>query len=211
MYSEDDYIQLSAIQHYVFCPRQCGLIHVHGLWSENMFTARGKIMHERVDSEEDETRGDKHIVRTLTIISSRLGLSGKADVVEFTDDNGIIKPYPVEYKSGQPKQNISDMAQLCAQSLCLEEMMNVPVRSAAIFYGKPRKRQIIEITDDLRAKTEKIILAIHRMIETREVPQAKYEKKCKFCSLENECMPAAGSKKLTNYIQGLFKTDEETP
>ena len=134
MYSEEDYIQLSAIQHYIFCQRQCALIHVHGLWAENVFTARGKVMHEKADSGEDETRGDIRIVRSLNIYSRRLGLSGRADVVEFHGKDDRAIPYPIEYKSGQPKHDICDMAQLCAQALCIEEMTNFPVHEAAIFY-----------------------------------------------------------------------------
>lgn len=210
MYSEDDYIQLSAIQHYVFCPRQCGLIHVYGLWAENMFTARGNIMHERADSEENEWRNEKHIVRSLTIISKKLGLSGKADVVEFMDINGLKNPYPVEYKSGKPKKNISDSAQLCAQAMCLEEMMNVKIEKAAFYYGKPRKRHEIGLTENLRNATEEIIEKIHDMVKTRKVPEAKYEKKCNTCSLKDLCMPSIGRKKIPYYLKGLYNTDEKT-
>lgn len=210
MYPENDYIQLSAIQHYVFCPRQCALIHVHGIWQENLFTAKGKILHEKVDSGEDESRGDKTITRSLNIYSKRLGLSGRCDVVEITEKNNEIKPYPVEYKSGKPKNNISDMAQLCAQALCLEEMLKVPVPEAAIFYGRPRRRELIEIDSHLRKQTEEIILHIHSMIENRIVPEAKYEKKCDTCSLNNICMPKTGHKKVKKYIEELYKQNEET-
>jgi len=210
MYSEDDYIQLSAIQHYVFCPRQCALIHVYGIWQENLFTAKGKILHEKVDSGEDESRGDKIITRSLNIYSRYLGLSGRCDVVEITEKNNQIKPYPVEYKSGKPKNNISDMAQLCAQALCLEEMMGVPVPDAAIFYGRPRRRELIEINNNLRDQTREIILHIHSMIQNRIVPEAKYGKKCDTCSLNNICMPKAGHKKLKKYIEELYKQNEET-
>jgi CRISPR-associated exonuclease Cas4 len=210
-YSEEDYIQLSSIQHYVFCPRQCGLIHVEGLWAENIFTTKGRLMHERVDNGEDESRGDLKIVRGLNIFSKRLGLSGRADVVEFLKDGKNTVPYPVEYKSGKPKNNISDLAQLCAQALCLEEMLNVPVTEAAVFYGKPRKRQVVELSNDLRKETEGIIETIHDMIRRSAVPTAKYEKKCDSCSLTDTCMPATtGQRKLDNYIRRLFTADEET-
>lgn len=210
MYSEEDYIQLSAIQHYVFCPRQCALIHVHGIWQENLFTAKGKILHEKVDSGEDESRGDRTITRSLNIYSKRLGLSGRCDVVEITEKNNKIKPYPVEYKSGKPKNNISDMAQLCAQALCLEEMMKVPVTEAAIFYGRPRRRELIEIDSYLRSQTEEIILNIHSMIKNRIGPEAKYGKKCDTCSLNNICMPKSGTGKLKKYIEELYKENEKT-
>lgn len=211
MYPEEDWIQLSAIQHYIFCRRQCALIHVDGLWDENAFTARGKILHERVDSGEDETRHDSRTVRSLNIYSKRLGLSGRADVVEFVKTGTVVKPFPVEYKSGQPKRNISDLAQLCAQALCLEEMLSVPVREGAVYYGKPRRRLPVEIDDDLRKDTETIILAIHDMIKKKHVPHAKYEKKCDSCSLNDFCMPGIPGRRIDNYIRGLYQTDEETP
>lgn len=209
MYSEEDYIQLSAIQHYVFCPRQCALIHVHGIWDENMFTAKGKVMHEKVDSGEDESRGEKQILRSLNIYSRRLGLSGRCDVVEMLGREDSV-PYPVEYKSGKPKNDISDMAQLCAQALCLEEMMNRPVRKASLFYGKPRRRLEVEIDDELRRATEDIIKAIHKIINEKIIPDAKYEPKCDSCSLHDACMPEVTSKKVNSYIEELYKEDEET-
>ena len=212
MYSEEDYIQLSSIQHYVFCQRQCGLIHVEGVWSENVFTTKGKIMHERADSGDDESRGDIRIVRGLNIYSKRLGISGRADVVEFIKKGQETIPYPVEYKLGKPKSNISDLAQLCAQALCLEEMLRAPVTEAAIFYGKPRKRLVVQLSPELRLKTEKIISDIHKMVKDSRVPSARYEKKCDSCSLKDTCMPkTTGQKKLENYIRGLFSADEETP
>jgi CRISPR-associated exonuclease Cas4 len=125
---------------------------VEGLWAENAFTARGKILHERVDTGEDETRGDVRTVRGLNIFSRRLGLSGKCDVVEFQDIEGVSVPHPVEYKSGMPKMEICDLAQVCAQALCLEETLNVPVRRAAIYYGRPRRRLAVELNDELRRK-----------------------------------------------------------
>lgn len=210
MYPEEDYIQLSAIQHYVFCPRQCGLIHIEGQWAENLFTTRGKIMHERVDSAGDESRGDKQIARSLNIYSKRLGLSGRADVVEFNDNGESIVPYPVEYKSGKPKQNISDLAQLCAQALCLEEMLKEPVKKAAVFYGKPRRRFTVEIDDTLRNSTEKVIENVHIMVKSETVPSAKYEKKCDTCSLNDVCQPKTAKRNIFKYVQGVFNTDEET-
>lgn len=211
MYSEEEYIQLSAIQHYIFCKRQCALIHVEDLWAENAFTARGAILHERVDSGEDETRGDIRTVRSLNIYSKRLGLSGRADVVEFINRNDIWVPYPVEYKSGQPKRDISDLAQVCAQALCLEEMTRVPVKEAAIYYGRPRRRLTVSIDSDIRRQTEDIIAAVHEMIKTRDVPAARKEKKCASCSLLESCMPGSGNRSVETYIRGLYEIHEETP
>ncbi len=210
MYSEEDYIQLSAIQHYVFCPRQCALIHVEGIWAENFFTARGEILHEKVDFGDDEMHGAKHITRGLNVFSKRLGLSGRADVVEFTDSGGKIVPYPVEYKSGKPKLDISDSAQLCAQALCLEEMLGVTIGKAAIFYGKPRRRLEVELSDELRQSTEDIIAKIHEMVQQRIVPKAIHSSKCEFCSIADECMPKIRKRKLSAYIKELFSPYEET-
>jgi CRISPR-associated exonuclease Cas4 len=211
MYSEEDYIQLASIQHYVFCPRQCALIHVDGLWNENVFTTRGKIMHEKVDSEENEIRGAKHIVRSLNIYSSRLGLSGKCDVVEFVDITSKSgSAYPVEYKSGKPKKNISDLAQLCAQALCLEEMLNIQVNEGAIFYGKPRRRLIVDLDRELREETENIIIAVHNIITNRIIPEAKYEKKCDACSLNEFCMPGLSDQSIKKYIKRMYNQYEET-
>ena len=168
-------------------------------------------MHEKVDSGEDESRGEKQILRSLNVYSKRLGLSGRCDVVEMFSRVDDTTPYPVEYKSGKPKNDISDMAQLCAQALCLEEMMNIPVRKAAIFYGKPRRRLEVEIDDELRTATEDIINSIHRLLTEKIIPPARYDSKCASCSLHDACMPEITSRKLNSYIKELYKEDEETP
>lgn len=211
MFSEDDYIMISALSHYVFCPRRCALIHVEGIWAENTFTARGKVLHERVDTGEDESRGDVRITRGLNIYSRRLGLSGKADVVEFHEVNGVDIPYPVEYKSGQPKQDICDLAQVCAQALCLEEMTLSPVRQAAIYYGRPRRRLAVDLDDALRRETERVIAAVHEMVKSRIVPPARKEKKCAACSLYDQCMPGLGGRKIDTYIKELYEDHEKAP
>ncbi len=126
-YNEDDLIQLSALQHLLFCERQCALIHIEQVWAENMFTAEGKIMHERVDSSKSESRGKVRVEFSVPLRSLRLGLVGKADVVEFHQKSGEWHPFPVEYKRGKPKMNNCDKVQLCAQALCLEEMLEVEI------------------------------------------------------------------------------------
>jgi len=211
MYSEEDYIQLSAVSHYVYCSRRCAFIHIYGLWNENTFTAKGRILHKNADSGEDESRGDKTIVRSLNVYSKSLGISGRCDVVEMNDDGTKIIPYPVEYKSGKPKMDISDTAQLCAQALCLEEMMNVSIREAAIFYGKPRRRLLVDIDDNLRKETINIVQSIHSMIKVRKVPAAVYMKKCDTCSLVDMCMPKIKSGRVKSYIEELYKSDEKAP
>ena len=147
MYSEDDLIPLSALQYLIFCKRQCALIHIEQAWAENLFTAEGKIMHERVHAADRQSRGKVRIEYSMWLRSLRLGLIGKADVVEFhrksvsqKTGSAVWQPFPVEYKRGKPKKNNCDKVQLCAQALCLEEMLNVEVPSGALFYGKKRRR-----------------------------------------------------------------------
>jgi CRISPR-associated exonuclease Cas4 len=209
MYTEDDFIQLSALQHYVFCPRQCALIHVEDVWHENVFTVRGDILHEKVDTDTYETRGTLKTVRGLRIHSTRLGIVGRADVVEFrksTNADGSPDVMPVEFKAGQPKNDLSDKVQLCAQALCLEEMMNTQIKCGAFFYGKIRRRVQVEIDDGLREQTEEIIAAVHEIVSQKQVPAARYEKKCRNCSLADICMPKAmNEQKLLKYIETLYQ------
>ena len=208
MFSEDDYIQLSSLQHYVYCPRQCGLIHVEDEWNDNVFTVRGEILHEKVDTDTYETRGTLKTVRGLRIHSTRLGIVGRADVVEFrksANADGSPDVMPVEFKSGQPKEDVSDKVQLCAQALCLEEMMNTQVKRGAFFYGKIRRRVQVELDDELRKQTEEIIVAVHEIVSQKKVPAARYNEKCRNCSLEETCMPKAmNEKKLKKYIEELY-------
>ncbi len=152
MYTEDDLIPISALQHLVFCARQAALIHIEGLWEENVLTIEGEQLHERAHDQESETTGDTRTVRGLRIRSLRLGLIGVADVVEFRRTEapgkgavlnglpGLWQPYIIEYKHGKPKIDRSDEVQLCAQAMCLEEMLGVSIEESAFFYGKPRRR-----------------------------------------------------------------------
>jgi CRISPR-associated exonuclease Cas4 len=207
-YAEDDFIQISALQHYVYCPRQCGLIHVENAWNENMFTVRGEILHDKVDTDTYESRGTLRSVRGLRIHSFRLGIVGRCDVIEFrkpTKGSEAEEVMPVEYKSGEPKDNISDKVQLCAQVLCLEEMLNAQITHGAFFYGKIRRRSQVEIDKQLRAQTEDIIAAVHEIASKKAVPAAKYSEKCRNCSLEEICMPKAmNEKKLKQYMKELY-------
>lgn len=220
MYEEDDFIPISALQHFVFCPRQWALIHLEGQWIENRFTAEGKVLHERSDEGRAESRGDLRIVRGLALCSRKLGLTGKADVVEFhrTPDagpgigavlgglSGTWKPFPVEYKRGRAKPNDCDTVQVCAQAMCLEEMLNVRIPEGAIFYGKPRRRLGVVFDDALRRRTQEVINGIRERLRDRKTPAAVYEKKCRSCSLLDVCMPkaAAGSSDARAYVQGIL-------
>lgn len=196
MFSEDDLLQLSALQHLLFCERQCALIHIEQVWAENRLTVEGRHLHERVDEVGHESRGRIRTVFGLPVRSLKLGLSGKADAVEFQREGGdepgdasIWRPFPVEYKRGKPKMDDCDVVQLCAQSLCLEEMLGVAVPEGAMYYGKPRRRLIVMFDDRLRTKTRETARRLHELVSNGKTPQARYEKKCDSCSLLSLCMP----------------------
>ena len=190
MFSEDDFIMLSALQHFIFCPRQCALIHVEQAWAENRLTAEGRIMHDKVHEEGSESRGSVRIERALALRSLRLGLSGMADVVEFhRQADGSWQPFPVEYKRGKPKPDDSDKVQLCAQAMCLEEMLQAAIPAGAIFYGKTRRRLDVAFNETLRRKTEEIAKKTHELIESGITPKAAYAAKCDSCSLFEICLP----------------------
>lgn len=204
-YTEDDFIMISALQHYVYCPRQCGLIHVDDGWRENLFTTRGNILHEKVDTDTYETRGTLKTVRGLRIHSFSLGISGRCDVVEFRESKNGKEVMPVEFKSGEPKNDISDKVQLCAQAFCLEEMLDTKITRGAFFYGKIRRRDVVEIDSELRLQTENIIASVREIVSNKIVPKAEYNAKCKNCSLQDICQPKAmNKKKLNNYIKELY-------
>lgn len=205
MYTENDFIMISALQHYVYCPRQCGLIHVDDVWQENVFTVRGNILHGKVDTDTYETRGNTKTVRGLRIHSYKFGITGRCDVVEFKEtENGKIV-LPVEFKSGEPKEDISDKVQLCAQAICLEEMLNITIKQGAFFYGKIRRRNIVDIDEELRTQTENIILAVRQIVASKKIPIAEFQTKCRNCSLQSICQPKAMNKrKLENYIKDLY-------
>ena len=207
MFSEDDYIQISALQHYVFCPRQCALIHVENIWDDNVWTVRGDLLHEKVDSDTFETRGTVKTVRGLRIHSPVLGIVGRADVVEFHRlKNGKEQAVPVEFKSGKSKEDISDKVQLCAQALCLEYMLGLHIPRGFFFYGRPRRREAVHLDDDLRAQTGEIIASVREIVSKQVVPPAKYMKKCGSCSLERYCQPRSmNAGKLSAYVKDLYQ------
>jgi len=193
---EDDLIHLSAIQHYAFCQRQCALIHVEQLWSESGLTAEGRIMHERVHEQDCKSRGDVRTEYGVHLRSLKLGLIGKADVVEFHRvSKDIWQPFPVEYKRGKPKLDHCDLIQLCAQALCLEEMLCIAIPKGAIFYGRTRRRLEVTFDDGLRSETKDAARGAHKLIASGITPPAVYEKRCKSCSLIGECLPKTIEKK----------------
>lgn len=196
MYSEEDLLPISALQHLVFCARQCALIYIEQVWDENRFTAEGHILHERVHEPGKGSRGEVHIERGVWIRSFKLGLIGKADVVEFqSTGQGGWQPFPVEYKRGKPKPTECDKVQLCAQAICLEEMLEVKIPSGAIFYGRTRHRQQVDFDADLRETTEKAAKQLHELFSSGKTPRPAYTDQCKTCSLVNLCLPKAMERK----------------
>lgn len=204
MYDEVDYIMLSALQHYLYCPRQCALIHIEQQWVENRFTAEGRVLHERADSRESTRKGYVHSVRTLPIRSERLGVSGQVDVVEFHDNGTVL---PVEYKRGKPKANRCDEVQLCAQALCLEEMLNVRIGEGALFYGQQRRRKSVAFDTDLRRLTEATIAQVHELLDGGGTPLAEYAGKCDQCSLLASCLPKSCTtgRSVRKYLAAMLK------
>jgi CRISPR-associated exonuclease Cas4 len=220
MYDEDGLLQRSALQHLVFCERQCALIHIEQLWADNRFTVEGEHLHDRVHEAGAESRGDVRIARGLALRSLRLGLSGIADVVEFhrvteegvrlPDVAGLWKPFPIEYKRGRPKREHCDEVQLCAQAICLEEMLQVQVPDGALFYGATRHRFDVTLDDTLRRETEVAAARLHELISRQVTPMAVREPKCDRCSLFELCMPQAlsGGRSAQQYLQRAIHEEE---
>ena len=196
-----DYLMLSGIQHFVFCKRQCGLIHLEQAWNENTLTLEGQALHERVDNPEAENRPNIKIERSLSIKSERLKLFGRADLVEFHKiDKQNYKPFPVEYKRGKPKQGLEDKIQLCAQAFCLEETFDCEIVKGALFYGKEKRRQEVEFNTELRAQTIKAAEGFHEMMKNNFLPPSEFGPKCKNCSLIEICLPESEGIKIEEYL-----------
>ncbi|WP_207455938.1 CRISPR-associated protein Cas4 [Azospirillum sp. SYSU D00513] len=185
---EDEPTPLSALQHHLFCPRQCALIHVERQWAENAATAEGRVLHERVDQPGRSRRADVRTLRALPLHCRRLNLAGVADVVELHGKDG--QPFPVEYKRGRPKAHRADEVQLCAQALCLEEMFGRPVPAGALYYGEARRRTDVAFDAELRALTERVASEVAVMIRAGTTPPPVHEpRKCGQCSLAELCQP----------------------
>lgn len=187
---DDGLLPISALEHLLYCPRQCALIHVDGVWIENAHTTAGRLVHERVDEVEEERRPGVMVVRSALLRCERLGLRGVADVVEFTRSaDGRWMPYPVEYKRGARRQRDHDDVQLCAQALALEEMTGLPVPKGAIFHAKSRRRREVRFDPSLRALTEETAAALRALVRDRVVPPPVWDARCAGCSLREACQP----------------------
>jgi CRISPR-associated exonuclease Cas4 len=211
-FSEDEFLAISGIQHYAFCPRQWALIHIENIWEENYLTATGRVLHNKAhDMNQTEKRGNTIIVRALNISSRTLGIFGECDVVEFHfDKNGInlfnfdgkYTPYPIEYKRGKPKVDECDRLQLCAQAMCLEEMLNCQVQEGAIFYGQLKHRETVTLDQYLKEKVRLISEEMHNLFKRQYIPQSKSGKHCISCSLKDICLPRlSNNKSAQKYIE----------
>jgi len=199
MISEDDFLMLSGLQHFAFCPRQWALIHLEGQWTDNLKTVEGDLFHAKShDSNKSESRGDLLILRGLRIFSAKLGISGTCDVVEFhRDENGVQlhgreglwQPFPVEYKRGRPKEHQADELQLTAQAMCLEEMLCCTISEGALFYGETRRRQAVDFNNELRESVKSMLQEMHHYAKRGHTPNVKPKKGCSNCSLQELCLP----------------------
>ena len=227
-HSEDNLVMISALQHYVFCRRQCALIHLEQVWSENYLTASGRVLHDSVDKRGSETRRDVRLATAVRLTSRRLGLTGVADMLEFHQMEGecnamgvriaaplrgltkLWAPFPVEYKRGKPKPHRADEVQLCAQAMCLEEMLKVSIPSGAIFYGQTRRRMDVAFDDVLRQLVSVITEGVHQMIASGVTPAAEYGKHCEACSLIDICRPktVSSGKSARRWLEKIVEETE---
>lgn len=218
VFDEDDCLPLSGIQHLAFCPRQFALIHIERVWVENVLTYEGRVIHERADDPfYIESRGTVLITRSMPLLSRSLGLYGVADVVEFhlrAEDgvtlagrNGVWQPFPVEYKRGRVKTDDCDLVQLCAQAMCIEEMLNVPVGEGAMFYGKTRRRLPVQFDAALRDRVTQLASLMHALYDAGKTPPPTKTKACKRCSLVGICLPGIShGKNVKRYLRAMAQS-----
>jgi CRISPR-associated exonuclease Cas4 len=199
-------VMISALEHYSYCPRQCGLIHLEQIFDENLYTLRGHDLHRHADEAGGASHGSVRVERALPIWSERLGLVGKADVVEFHGDI----PYPVEYKSGRHRAGRHETLQLCAQALCLEEMLGRKVEKGALYWHGSRERREVAFTEELRRLVATSAEAVRQMLESRTVPPPVNDRRCDKCSLNESCLPqpVAEQERVRRAVRELFSVEE---
>jgi CRISPR-associated exonuclease Cas4 len=236
MFTTDELLPISALQHLVYCPRQCALIHVERVWSENELTAEGQVLHKRTNSGRSESLDGKRIVRSMDLVSYRLGLVGLSDVVEFTAPSGVRpkdankvaaeirssgstgwKVTPIEFKRGRPKTGAKwgdcDRVQLCAQALCLEEMLGIHIETGQLFYGEMKRRLDVQFDELLRTKTEELAMQLRATLCSSSLPRPVNDRRCERCSLKKQCMPEQtyspnrASRWITQQLAALIKLE----
>ena len=211
-YDEDEYLLISGLQHFAYCRRQWALIHIEHLWAENVLTVEGKLLHERAhDSSLRECRGDVVIVRGMKVFSAELGISGECDVVEFHRSSdgvtlqgleGKYIPFPIEYKRGEPRIDHANELQLCAQTMCLEEMLCCDIQEGALYFGQTRHRERVSFTEELRCEVKNALAEMHQFYQRKHTPKVKPNKGCRSCSLNEYCLPKMMKKKsVTSYLK----------
>ena len=220
MSNEDEFRQLSGIQHFAFCRRQWALIHIEMQWKENLRTVEGRILHENVHNPEmNEKRGNVIVVRAMPVHSRKMGVSGECDVVEFHKSDkgahingreGVYMPVPVEYKRGEPKSDNIDILQLVAQALCLEEMFCTDINYGYIYYGETRHRLKVDFDDEIRNEVVKLFEEMHLYYRRGYTPKVKISKKCNACSLKDLCVPVLNkNKSVAEYIDKFISETGE--
>ncbi|EEG75120.1 CRISPR-associated protein Cas4 [[Clostridium] hylemonae DSM 15053] len=219
MYNEEEYLQLSGIQHFAFCRRQWALAYIELQWSENVRTVEGKLLHEKAhDVTSEEKRGDLIISRAMPIHSRELGVSGECDIVEFhrsgtgitlSGRDGTYEAVPIEYKRGSPKQNDVDILQLTAQAMCLEEMLCCEIPYGYLYYGETRHRSKVVFEESIRQKVRDSFREMHQYYERRYTPRVKRTRSCNACSLKDFCLPVLGvGKSASSYIDKALSQED---
>ena len=198
-YKEEDFLQLSGLQHFKFCRRRWALIHIEHQWAENYRTIDGAILHQNAhDTAFQESRGDRFITRGVSVYSAELGVSGQCDVLEYRQGNtgiplagkdGLWQPYPVEYKRGKPREDTGDTLQLCGQAMCLEAMLCCDIPEGALYYGEIRRRQRVTFTPELRLQVRELLEQMHELYQRGYTPKVRPSKFCNACSLKELCLP----------------------
>lgn len=218
-FPEDDYLLISGLQHFRFCQRQWALIHVENQWAENVRTVEGNTLHRKAhDAAARERRGDILIVRSLRVASPRLGIVGACDVVEFRRDpngvplhgeEGLYQPFPIEYKHGTARPDGADELQLCAQAMCLEEMLVCEIPSGALYHGETRRRQHVDFTIELRAEVERCISRMREFYQRGQTPKVRPTKACNACSLKELCLPRMmRQRSVSTYLRSRLEESE---
>jgi len=219
LYKEDDFLQLSGIQHFAFCKRQWALAYIELQWADNLRTVEGELLHKRVHDESyTEKRGELIISRGMPIHSATLGVSGECDVVEFRRDDrgialfgreGLYTVTPIEYKKGKPKKDDIDILQLTAQAMCIEEMLCCKIEYGYIYYGETRHRITVQFSDELREKVQRLFNEMHQMFDRRYTPKVKRTKSCNACSIKDICLPALNKRtSVEEYVSQHIDEDE---
>lgn len=216
IYQEEDFLQLSGLQHFSFCRRQWALIHIENQWAENYRTVDGALMHERAhDRSLEESRGDLLIQRGVSVYSAELGVSGQCDILEYRrgtegiplpNRDGLWQPYPVEYKRGKPKDGDADALQLCGQAMCLEHMLCCDIPEGALYYGEIRRRERVAFTPALRSQVKGLLLQMHELYRRGYTPKVKPTKSCNACSLKDLCLPRLlKSRSVSAYLKSAME------